>query len=111
MGNCFKKESDGTIRVEEWNESNERKIAKLQKEISTLHKQNKEEEKRIQKEFRELQQRVNEESAILNADWTNYRSAPKRRMRLKKTASKRKSVKTRSQYAKKKKVSRKNRKY
>jgi hypothetical protein len=39
-----------------------------------------------------------------------YLAVPKRRMRLRKKASKRKSKKTRSQYAKKKKIIKKNRK-
>ena len=102
MGNCFKKESNGTIRVEEWNQSNApisrteaiKQYKEAQERLREIEKQ-----KNINRlNFLKRKKALLEKQASLNA---SYGAVPKRRMRLTKSASKRKSKKTRSQHAKK----------
>jgi hypothetical protein len=119
MGNCFQKETND--EVEDINSL-----------IEKLEKENRQEREKLNSEIKELDERhhrVNEiiyRNRVPTDPWieeqlnqldreikrgNGYGSIPRRRIRLTKSASKHKSKKTRSEYAKKKKISRKTRKY
>ena len=90
MGNCFQKE-EKVIYVKDWNsgEPDEEEVNDLLERIEAEVRLKNQDEARLQTDIRRLQER------------TNLLSVPKRRMRLRKSASKRKTKKTRSQYVKK----------
>ena len=93
----------------------ERLQREIQKSIDLLSEMNLEEivdNMEFRKAMRSLNKEIKEHDDMLKAQANQtYGAIPKRRMRLAKSASKRKAMKTRSEYAKKKKVSHKTRKY
>ena len=90
MGNCFQKE-EKVIYVRDYNSENvdEAEVDALLERIQAKVKIEKDQEAKFQAGIKDLERRV------------NLLSVPKRRMRLRKSASKRKTKKTRSQNAKK----------
>jgi hypothetical protein len=98
MGNvCFKRE-DEEVKVIDWGSSGNATVDP--REVEALLARTEAQVRFERQEEAAQQARLNQLRADINS---LYRSAPKRRMRLRKTASKHKSKKTRSQYAKKKK--------
>jgi hypothetical protein len=113
MGNCFKKETND--EVEDINSL----IEKLEKE-NRQETERLDERRRIVNEimYRNLvptdplmDERLHQLDLEIQKRRNGYGYIPRRRIRLTKSASKHKSKKTRSEYAKKKKISRKTRKY
>ncbi len=103
MGNlCFKEETEeGYKRIETEDEEYERVMNESKQQIKNLKKENLRREKEVMEEYAQLQEEQEKINNVLAKPW-QFNSIPRRRMRLRKTAAKRKSKTIHSQHGKRK---------